>query len=303
MRATLAVLAVVLFFLLFAALVVGLGYLVWWSIIFPMSVINKFTILAKLGAIAGSAMLFIFTLKFAFKLKNHVPTNRLELHRKDQPQLFALVDAVCDATGAPRPRKVHADPDVNAYVAYTNTWLSLFLPVRKDLTIGMGLVAALDRSELKAVLAHEFGHFAQRSMRIGSYIHSANTIIHDLIYQRDKWDDLLDEWRSADLRLSFGAWLITPLVWTIRRTLGLFHLLLSRMHASLSREMEFNADKVAVRAAGSEAIISALWKLDHGQQAWNDTLNHTYLAAQKGLFVEDIYHHHDLALHRGAPIR
>ena len=83
---------------------------------------------------------------------------------------------------------IFIDPDVNAYVSYTNVWLSLFFPTRKELTIGLGLVSTLNVSEFKAVIAHEFGHFSQKSMKIGSYIHSANTIIHDMIYNRDKWD-------------------------------------------------------------------------------------------------------------------
>jgi Zn-dependent protease with chaperone function len=84
-------------------------------------------------------------------------------------------------------------------------WLNLFLPVKKELTVGLGLISCLNLSEFKAVLSHEFGHFAQSSMKIGSYIISANTIIHDLIYSRDKWDDILDQWRASDLRLSVAA--------------------------------------------------------------------------------------------------
>ncbi|MBL8010728.1 MAG: M48 family metalloprotease [Flavobacteriales bacterium] len=300
LRASFAVGAIVLFFVLYASLVAALGYLAYLSVIYPMGAVNKFTILMKIGAIAGGAMLFVFTLKFIFKLKNHVPQNRITLKRSEQPRLFEFVDRICQETSAPRPRRIHADPDVNAYVAYTNTWLSLFLPVRKDLTIGLGLVSILDRSEFKAVTAHEFGHFAQRSMRIGSYIHSANTIIHDMIHARDSWDRGLEQWRGQDIRLSAAAWVITPIIWVIRQVLGLFYLLLSRLHASLSREMEFNADKVAVSTSGSEAIISALWKLDDGERYWSSTVNNAYLAAQKGIFVRDLYHHDLLAIARGA---
>lgn len=300
LRAMLAVAAILLFFLLFAALVAATAWLVWIAVIYPVHDINRLTILAKIGAIAGALMLFVFTLKFAFKLKNHVPTNRIELKREKHPRLFAFVERICAETNAPRPRKIHADPDVNAYVAYTNTWLSLFLPVKKDLTIGLGLVSILDRSEFKAVTSHEFGHFAQRSMRIGSYIVSANTIIHDMIYDRDKWDELLDHWRGADLRLSFAAWIITPIIWLIRKTLGVFYILLNRLHSSLSREMEFNADKVAVSTSGSEAIISALWKLDEGERHWGATMSNAYMAAQKKLFVKDLYRHNDLAIGRSA---
>ncbi|NQZ45842.1 MAG: M48 family metalloprotease [Flavobacteriaceae bacterium] len=300
LKAFLSILAIILFFILYFALVASLGYLAYYAVIYDMGSINKLTILMKVGAIAGAVMLFVFTLKFIFKLKNHKPSNLIKLDTKEHPELMGFIHNICEETGAPKPKSVYVDPDVNAYVSYSNMWLSLFLPVRKELTIGMGLVDCLNLTEFKAVISHEFGHFAQRSMKIGSYIISANTIIHDMIFARDKWDDLLDQWRGSDLRLSAAAWVITPIIWLIRQVLNLFYQFLNMMYSSLSREMEFNADKVAVNTSGSDAIISALWKLDGGVSHWNSTVNHAYLASQKQQFVKNMYTHNGIALSRGA---
>lgn len=297
-RALLAILSILLFFLLYGALVAVLGYLVYWAFTYDIGHINKITILGKIGAIAGSVMLFFFTLKFIFKLKNHKRENRIKLNKKDYPELWSFILKICDETGAPKPKAIYADPDVNAYVSYTNMWLSLFLPVKKELTIGLGLVSCVNLSEFKAIMSHEFGHFSQRSMKIGSYIISANTIIHDMIFSRDKWDDLLDQWRASDLRLSFAAWIITPIIWLIRQVLNLFYQFLNIMYSSLSREMEFNADKVAISTSGSDAIISGLWKLDSGFEKWNNTINYAYLASQKKLFSKNLYTHNNLSLDR-----
>lgn len=299
-RAFLAILAIVLFFALYVAMVLALGYLAYYAIIYDMGNVNKITILLKVGAIAGAVMLFIFTLKFIFKLKNHKFENRIKLEKSKNPELWSFINKICEETGAPKPKSIYVDPDVNAYVAYSNMWLSLFLPVRKELTIGMGLTDCLNLSEFKAVISHEFGHFAQRSMKIGSYIISANTIIHDMIFDRDKWDDLLDQWRASDIRLSAAAWLITPIIWVIRQILNLFYQFLNIMYSSLSREMEFNADKVAISTSGSDAIISALWKLDDGSTNWNSTINHAYLASQKKIYVKNLYVHNAFVIERGA---
>jgi hypothetical protein len=146
-RAFLALLSVVLFFILYATLVFSLGYLVYYAVSYDMEPINKLTILLKAGAIAGAAMLFAFTLKFIFKLKNYKPNNRIRLVKATHPVLWNFIDRICEETGAPRAKFIYVDPDVNAYVSYTNMWLSLFLPVRKELTIGMGLVDCLNLSE------------------------------------------------------------------------------------------------------------------------------------------------------------
>ncbi|TLX72982.1 hypothetical protein E9993_16065 [Labilibacter sediminis] len=290
-KALTAVFSVLLFFVLYVLLVLGAAYLVHEAIFYDLNVINKWTILLKIGAVASSLMLFVFTLKFIFKLKNHPIKNRVKLHKKDYPDIWEFVYQICKETGAPKPKNIYVDPDVNAYVAYSNMWLSLFMPVRKELTIGLGLVSCLNLSEFKAVISHEFGHFSQRSMTIGSYINTANTIIHDMIFSRDKWDEILEKWQQLDFRLSFAAYILMPVIWLIRQLLNLFYQLLNILYSSLSREMEFNADKVAVKTSGSEAIVSGLWKLNYGYEAWNKTLNNAYLASQKQLYVKNLYTH------------
>ena len=298
LKAILAIFAILLFFILYLSLVVSLLYLVFIAFIYEVELINTFTILLKIGAIGASTMLFFFTLKFIFKLKKNRPENRLKLKREEQKELWNFIHKICDETGAPKPKNIYIDPDVNAYVSYSNMWLSLFLPIKKELTVGLGLISCLNLSEFKAVVSHEFGHFAQSSMKIGSYIISANTIIHDLIYSRDKWDDILDQWRASDLRLSVAAWAITPVIWGIRQILTLFYQFLNLMYSLLSREMEFNADKVAVSTSGSDAIISALWKLDSGFENWNTTLNNAFLASKKKVFIKNLYVHNTISLDR-----
>ncbi|HEX8529505.1 MAG TPA: hypothetical protein VF646_05760, partial [Cytophagales bacterium] len=62
--------AIVLFLLLYAAMIVAAGYVVYGAFIYPMGRINKFTLLLKFGSIAASLMLFAFLLKFLFTRHN-----------------------------------------------------------------------------------------------------------------------------------------------------------------------------------------------------------------------------------------
>ena len=91
LKVLLAISAILLFFSLYFSLVLGFGYLTYWAILFPIEVINRFTIVMKLGSIAGASMLFVFSLKFIFKIKNFKPQNRIELAKQDYPTLFAFV--------------------------------------------------------------------------------------------------------------------------------------------------------------------------------------------------------------------
>ena len=95
------------------------------------------------------------------------------------------------------------------------------MPVKKNLIIGLGLVNGLNLSEFKAVLAHEFGHFSQSSMQLGSYVYTANQVIYDLVYQRDIFDDLLAKARRTNIRIAIFAWLATFILWLLRMLLQL----------------------------------------------------------------------------------
>ena len=62
-------------------------------------------------------------------------------------------------------------------------------------------------------------------------------------------------------------------------------------HASLSRQMEYNADLVAVSVTGSDPLVFALARLDFAGdslgQAWTDLT----AAADHGRFTRDLYYH------------
>src|SRR5207245_1204659 len=82
--------------------------------------------------------------------------------------------------------KVYLSARVNAAVFYDLSLLNLLLPSRKNLEIGLGLVNVLTLGELRAVLAHEFGHFAQRSMAVGRWVYVAHQITAQPVARRDR---------------------------------------------------------------------------------------------------------------------
>ena len=212
--------------------------------------------------------------------------------------LFDFVHRLCLDAGSPIPGRVHLTHDVNAAVTYPRSLFSLIWPVRKNLLIGLGLVNSLNLSEFKAVLAHEFGHFSQSSMKLGQYVYVANQVIADMVFQRDFWDGLILKWRSIDIRLSFPAWALSLVVWVLRHFLGLIFRLINLLNLSLSRQMEFNADLHAVRLTGSDALISGLWKVERGSLAYQLAASDLASLAEHRRYSDDLYHHQEKSLER-----
>ena len=287
------------FFLLFyLALVVASGYLTWYVATQPIMTHRGRPqwnpLFNGLGGLA-CGMLFLFLLKGLFKGRRADRNMLVELKRQQQPDLFEFIDKLCDEVGAPRPRKVFVSPDVNAAVIYDLSLINLVLPLKKDLLIGLGLVNSINLTEVKAVLAHEFGHFSQRSIGVQSYVYVSRQILADIVYARDKWDDFLNWWCRIDLRLSFPAWGLKGLVWALRKGLAGIYRGINLLDLAMSRQMEFNADDVAVSAAGSDAIVNSLCRLDFANQALETAAHDLHVAADHGLFTRDLFFHQTAA--------
>lgn len=241
-------------------------------------------------AIAGvsSGFLALFMIRALFFVKQGGQTDDLEVTAKDQPALFEFLYRLADEAGAPRPHRVYLSARVNAAVFYDLSLLNLFLPSRKNLEIGLPLVNVLTLSEFKAVLAHEFGHFGQRSMLVGRWVYIAQQIAAHIIAQRGRLDNFLRGLSNFDIRIAWVGWLLRLIVWSIRALLeSVFDWVLMAQRA-LSRQMEFQADLVAVSLTGSDALIHALHKLQAADQAWDRTLSFVNSEIGQGHAVDDV---------------
>ncbi|GAB5523405.1 MAG: hypothetical protein Roseis2KO_12770 [Roseivirga sp.] len=286
-------LAIILFFLLYLCMIVVAGFLIYHAWSYPLSYdFSKWEVLAKVGAVAMSVMFFLFLLKFLFKRTSSDDPSNIEIFEKDHPELFSFIRKLSAEVGAPFPKKIFVNHEINASVFYNSTVLSLFIPVKKNLLIGLGLVNSVNLSEFKAIMAHEFGHFAQSSMKLGSYVYMANHIIYDMVYERDQWDIMLERWKGLDFRIAVFGWILSPVIWIVRQFMSLLYRVLNMLHSALSRQMEYNADLVAVSVTGSNQIINGLYKMGLTSQSYQLTLSKLSDARDQQIHSEDLFYNH-----------
>lgn len=285
-RAWLAVASLLLFATLYFALLGWFGWTAYRLIDTAISGSNGF-FLFVLGACSG--FLGLFMLKALFFVRRGGAPDDIELTSLGQPQLFAFLNQLADEAGAPRPRRVFVSARVNAAVFYDLSILNFIFPSRKNLEIGLALVNVLTLSEIKAVLAHEFGHFAQRSMAIGSWVYIAQQVAAHVVAKRDALDRLLLWLTRIDLRIAWLGWLLQLIVWSIRSLLDTVFRLVVLAQRALSRQMEFQADLVAVSLTGSDELIHALHKLQAADEAWSRTIDFANAEARAGRAVQDLF--------------
>jgi len=258
-------------FLLISAAAIALA-MGWLGVALISTVSNFFVLILGGGLILSGLMLIFFLVKFIFT-KSPKRVKGYEITESEQPQLFAFIRKVTAEVGTPNPKHIYLIPEVNASASFQPTIWSLFLPIRKNLSIGLGIVNGLNQSEFKAVLAHEFGHFSQRSMRFGGYVYHLNKALYNLLYENEGYHKALNAWGRLHYVLRFAAMINVYIVRGIQAILRKVYVLINKSHMQLSREMEFHADTIAAYVSGSNNVTSLLRRLEVADLCYNDTLN------------------------------
>jgi len=231
------------------------------------------TIFLGLGLLALGGLIVYYNIKFILNIFKKTATNGIEIFETDQPELFKLIKATADKVGTKHPKKVFIIDDVNAYVSYSNNLQSLVFPTRKNLSIGVGLLHGISQNELKGIIAHEFGHFSQKSMTIGSHVGNATKIMEDILYSNQtlKFDvDNLGQINGIVGFISMGAVAYNKMIESI---LKIIHKKLEFNYLKLSREMEFHADQIATNVVGIETMSKPLLRIELYQFVYQELAN------------------------------
>ena len=266
-----------------------LGCFGWISYTGIQHLINSRVDLMQILVTICAVLLTLFMTKSLFAVRRAGTPDGIEITAAAQPELFQFINKLADDIGAPKPHRVFLTPDVNAAVFYDLTLLNLFFPSKKNLIIGLGLVNVLNISEFKAVLAHEFGHFAQKSMMVGRWVYIAQQIIGHMLSTRDWLDKMIKFIGRIDIRIAWFGWLLSLVIWSIRSLVDTLFSLVVMAERALSREMEFNADLVAVSVSGSDPLINALHKLQAADHAWQLALEVAKSQAAEGKRMNDLF--------------
>ena len=232
------------------------------------------TIMLGGGLVCFGILILVFLVKFIFKSNKIDRSHLTQITEAEQPELFKMIDGIVKEVGTDFPKKVYLSSEVNASVFYDSSFWSMFLPVRKNLQIGLGLMNCISVDELKAILAHEFGHFSQKSMRMGSYVYNVNQVIYNTLYENESYGSFAQKLAGVSNYFAIFVVLANKIISGIQFILKKIYDIVNLNHLALSREMEFHADAVAASVAGSEALITALHRLQLADYSLNNVFDY-----------------------------
>lgn len=286
--------SVVLFFIVYLLLIilsvllaVGCVYL---GIALIIALPRFITIMLGIGMVGLGVMVFVFLVKFIFSVARYDRSGIVEIKEKDHPRLFAFIRQLTRDTQTRFPKRIYLSPEVNACVFYDSSFFSMFLPVKKNLQIGLGLVNAVNLSEFKAIMAHEFGHFSQRSMKLGSFVYNVNRVIYNMLYENTGYSRSLQNWANVSSYFAIFVTLTVHIVTGIQKILQKMYGLINKNYMGLSREMEFHADAVAASVSGSANCISALRRVELASSSYNAVIQKCNDLFKENCITENLYH-------------
>jgi heat shock protein HtpX len=195
--------------------------------------------------------------------------NAKQIEKKDNPELFRLVENLCITAGLPMPRIYILDEkQPNAFATGRN-------PENSVIAFTTGLLEKLDRTELEGVVAHELAHIKNRDILLGSVVVVLVAVIAVLarMYIRSAFWGSRDRGRGSEIFFLLGilAAIILPLVATIIRL-------------AISRKREFLGDaSAALLTRYPEGLARALEKISSDphpmKQANEPTTSHLFIAS------------------------
>lgn len=255
-----------------------------------------FTLVLGIGLASLGVMISIFLIKFIFSKHKIDLSNYVEITRKQEPKLFAFLDEIVQITDTKFPKKVYISSEVNASVFYDSGFWSMFLPIKKNLHIGLGLVNSITHDELKAILAHEFGHFSQKSMKVGSYVYNVNQVIYNLLYDNASFSSLIVNWANVSGYFSFFVSIGIKIIEGIQWLLGKMYEVVNKNYLALSREMEFHADEVAANVTGYLPLKTSLLRMDLSSEGFSSVLSYYDTKIDEAIISENIFKEHSYVM-------
>ncbi len=204
------------------------------------------------GGLIGACIYVVITYYSGSKMA--LAVNRAhEIHKKENPRLWRMVENLAITDGLPMPRVyIMDDPAPNAFATGRN-------PKGSAVCVTSGLLDIMDDQELQGVLAHEMGHVKNYDIRVAMVAFALTAVISllaDIILRLVWFSDNRENNNQIFLILGIVAAILAPIVAVM-------------IQMAVSRQREYLADATgALTTRYPEGLASALEKIkQHGSVA------------------------------------
>ena len=253
------------------------------------------------GAI-GYFLVFPFSmgiLRPFFALYKSGRDERIEITETEAPELVNLIYKIAGLTKNDRPKHIYVSAIANACVFFDTKFSNIFLPVKKNIEVGLGVFRHMSVAETSACIAHEFGHFSQDTMRWGTVVHVLNTVIINLMSVNERWNTTVNNLINFPWIIGGGiiysilskalGWILYAITIGYMSIMETIYKKIQLAYLELSRKMEYEADAVSARIVGSDVYVSFACKLMETAKRENAFFGMAHRMASRNLLINDFW--------------
>lgn len=229
------------------ALFALLGYVVIFSVLFVLIVLVGGTV--GIALLSSSIFILLLKKKLIFMILAAIwvflkalwvkfePPTGYRLERNSYPALFSEIDQLTRSLKSLKIHQVLVTDELNAAVVQSPKY-GILGGQQNTLILGLPLLLALSPTEMRAVLAHEFGHLSGNHSRFSGWIYRV----------RITWSRIMNSYENTD---SFGASMM-------RSFFDWYAPKFSAYSFALARNNEYEADDISAELTSPETAAKAL---------------------------------------------
>lgn len=226
-------------FIVLSLVFIGIGFVL---IFYPAVDLPRGFIALSLG---GFVLLWEMCKLSAAKFS--LPDRYVRLEASDSPALFNIINEITGSLGLSHLDHVYLSPDASAAVMVIPRISNLVsMTGERQLVIGLGFLSQMDDQEIRAVLYHEFGHYVQKKTDGSASVYAVGQIARLLVKAVD--DGKTNVWNinMKNMKILF-SYFVMSVCRNIRKKFSV-----------LSRQMEYEADDLAVKYVGKDVLQRTL---------------------------------------------
>lgn len=200
----------------------------------------------QLTIISLAGGLLLWEMIKSFRFKTSLPKTFKPITEEEYPALFAIIDEVTTSLNQSPIRKVYICPDAIAAVFIQPQLRNILFEPKRNLVVGLGFLTQMDDDEIRAMLYHEFGHYAQEEMKNSISVYTIGQFSQSFVSIKE-----LKKQGTWETQMKLQLLLFTYFaIWICNR--------INKAYSRLARQMEYDADDVAIKYVGSSTLQRAL---------------------------------------------
>lgn len=207
---------------------------------------NDHELPVQLTIISLAGGLLLWEMVKSFRFNTSLPKTFRPITEKEYPVLFSIISEVTTSLNLSPIRKVYICPDATAAVFIQPKLRNILFEPKRNLVIGLGLLTQMDDDEIRAMLYHEFGHYAQEEMKNSISVYTIGQFSRSFVSINE-----LKKHGTWESQMKLQLLLFTYFaIWICNR--------INRAYSKLAKQMEYDADDVAVKYIGAPTLQRAL---------------------------------------------